>query len=135
MKQPACDNRAAALVRVEPTTVESVAKGRRDSYDNATIAQEKRRSEVQAQVTQHGSARQLRRGSSQTSGNAFTPEAWLGLMSKNAAAFADLQMRLIRCRSPVELWTEQLRYIKGRIDDAQAVLKVSVTSRRDIATP
>ena len=58
-----------------------------------------------------------------------TPEAWFGLMSKNAAAFADLQMRLIRCRSPVELWTEQLRYIKGRIDDAQAVLKVSVTSR------
>jgi len=44
-------------------------------------------------------------------------------VSKNAAAFADLQMRLIRCRSPVELWTEQLIYIKGRIDDAQAVSK------------
>ena len=52
-----------------------------------------------------------------------TPEAWLGLMGKNAAAFVDLQMRLARCRSPMDLWTEQMRYIKGRIDDANAVLK------------
>ena len=55
-----------------------------------------------------------------------TPEAWLGLMAKNAAAFADLQMRLTRCRSPLELWAEQMKYIKGRIDDAQAVFKESI---------
>jgi len=55
-----------------------------------------------------------------------TPVAWLGLMGKNATAFADLQMRLTRCRSPMDLWAEQMRYIKGRIDDANDVLKGNV---------
>jgi|SRR5688572_1026272 hypothetical protein len=52
-----------------------------------------------------------------------TAEVWLGLMAKNAAAFADLQMHLVCCRSLMDLWTEQVKYINGRIDDAYAVLK------------
>ncbi len=52
-----------------------------------------------------------------------TPEAWLGLMSRNAAAFVDLQMRLASCRSPIDLWNEQMRYVKGRIDDTHALIK------------
>jgi hypothetical protein len=51
------------------------------------------------------------------------PEAWLTLMGRNAAAFAGLQMRLARCRSPMDLWSEQMRYVKGRVDDTQALLK------------
>ena len=52
-----------------------------------------------------------------------TPEAWLALMSESGAAFLDLQMRLASCRSPIDLWSEQMRFIKGRIDDTHALLK------------
>jgi hypothetical protein len=51
------------------------------------------------------------------------PEAWLALMSKSGAAFLDLQMRSVSCRSPIDLWSEQIRFIKGRFDDTHALLK------------
>ena len=53
------------------------------------------------------------------------PEAWLALMSKSGAAFLDLQMRLVSCPSPIDLWSEQIRFIKGRIDDTTPFSKRS----------
>jgi hypothetical protein len=51
------------------------------------------------------------------------PSEWLGLMSRCAQAYIELPTRLVRCRSPFELWTEQARFAQAVLADCQTVAR------------
>jgi hypothetical protein len=49
--------------------------------------------------------------------------AWLRLIGKNVTALMELQLRLPGCCSPFEVWSEQMKFIQGRIDDTNDIMK------------
>ena len=52
----------------------------------------------------------------------------LGLMSRRTSAVLELPMRLSRCHSPFEFWSEQARFMQEVVSDCQLLaLRVATT--------
>ena len=52
----------------------------------------------------------------------------LGLMGRRTTAVLEMPMRMARCRSPFEFWSEQARFMQEVISDCQSVALRIVTT-------